>query len=52
MTSFVLDKNIINTPTRSLVFNSNIKHDTIPIDSFNVSSGISVNKENEILPTI
>jgi len=52
MTSFVLHNKKKNTPTHPLVFTSDIKRDTIPINSLHVSTGLSVNTENEILPTI
>lgn len=52
MSSFVLHNKKKNTPTHPLVFTSDIKRDTIPINSLHVSTGISVNIEDEILPTI
>jgi hypothetical protein len=52
MTSFVLHNKKKNTPTHPLVFTSDIKRDTIPINSLHISNDISVNTEDEILPTI
>jgi hypothetical protein len=52
MTSFVLHNKKKNTPTHPLVLTSDIKRNTIPINSLDFSTDISVNKENEILPTI